>query len=311
MSPRSHCGQRVLVTGGAGRLGRSVVRVLVDAGHEVLSADRLRDESGPAEQVTVDLSDSAATTELVARVRPDVIVHLAAIAVPFSAPDAEIFATNTALFFSVLDAALAADVRGLLVASSPTVIGYGAPNGWSPRYLPLDEEHPREPWNGYAQSKAAVEDLVAMAARQHGERITVGSFRPCFVVAPEEWSGASTQQGHTIAERLDDPALSAVALFNYVDARDVGEFVDRWISAASSTVNGKTYFVGAADSLVREPVSGALSRLRPETALHATSLADTDPVFSSARALNDLGWRARRSWRTELAAESPPEEATA
>lgn len=311
MSPSSHHAQRVLVTGGAGRLGRSVVRVLADAGHDVVSVDRAHDEGSPAEQFTVDLSDAGATAELVARTRPDAIVHLAAIAVPFSAPDSEIFATNTALYFSVLNAALASDVRSLLVASSPTVIGYGAPNGWSPRYLPLDEVHPREPWNGYAQSKAAVEDLVEMTARQHGDRITVGSFRPCFVVAPEEWRGASTQQGHTIAERLDDPALSAVALFNYVDARDVGEFVDRWISAPAPTVNGKAYFVGASDSLVREPVADALARLRPETAPHAAHLADTAPVFSSARALNDLGWQARRSWRTELAVEPPPEEATA
>ena len=291
---------RVLVTGGAGRLGRSVVRVLHDAGHEVHSVDRGRDGGSPAEQHVIDLSDPAATAELVRSIRPNAIVHLAAIAVPFSAPDAEIFATNTGLFFSVLEAALAADVSSLLVASSPTVIGYGSPTGWAPHYLPIDEQHPREAWNGYAQSKVAVEDLVAMTARQHGDRMVIGAFRPCFVIAPEEWQGAVTQQGHTIVERLADPALSAVALFNYVDARDAGEFIDQWIAAPAEAVNGKTYFVGATDSLVREPVGQALARLRPETAEHAGSLAPTDPVFSSARARDDIGWVARRTWHTEL-----------
>lgn len=295
---------RIVVTGGAGRLGRSVVRGLHDAGHDVVSLDRVTDEGSPARELVVDLADPAATAETIADVKPDAIVHLAAIAVPFSAPDAELYATNTGLFFSVLEAALAANVGALLVASSPTVIGYGAPTGWAPRYLPLDEDHPREPWNGYALSKTAVEDLVAMTARQHGDRITVGAFRPCFVISPEEWDGASTQQGHTIAERLADPALSAVALFNYVDARDAAAFVAAWIDAPPSTTSGLTFFVGAADSLVREPVGDALARLVPSAAPFAQDLGPTDAVFSSARAADLLGWRPTRSWRTELIGET-------
>lgn len=289
-----------LVTGAAGRLGRSVVNVLADRGHRVVAVDRVTDPNSPAEQRILDLSDRAATAALVAEVRPDTVVHLAAIAVPFSAPDHETYAVNTGLFFSVLDAALATGTARVLVASSPTVLGYGAPGGWAPQYLPLDEEHPRAPWNGYAQSKAAVEDLVAMAARQHRDRITVGAFRPCYVVAPEEWRGVPTQQGHTIRERLDDPALSAVALFNYVDARDAGAFVASWAAAPSSATNGLTFFVGAGDSLVREPVAEALARLVPSTAPHIAALAPTDPVFTSARAAELIGWRAERSWRTEL-----------
>jgi len=302
MSPLSSGAQRVLVTGGAGRLGRSIVRSLHDAGHVVVSVDRAHDDGSPAEQVVADLSDAAATADLVGSVRPDAIVHLAAIAVPFSAPDAEMYATNTGLFFSVRDAALTVGVSRLLVASSPTVIGYGAPQGWAPRYLPLDEGHPCEPWNGYALSKVAMEELVSMTARQHVDTITIGAFRPCFVVAPEEWRGAMTQQGHTIAERLDDPSLAAAALFNYVDARDVGDFVAAWITAPASVVNGKSYFVGATDSLVREPIGEVLTRLHPEWAEQSHGLAATASVFSSDRARVDLGWRARRSWRTEFMA---------
>lgn len=298
---------RILVTGGAGRLGRSVVGELAAAGHEVVSVDRVTVEPLPADQRVVDLADRDATAELVRAVNPSAIVHLAAIAVPGSLPDHELYATNTSLYLSVLDAALAAGVERVLVASSPTVIGYGAPQGWAPEYLPLDEQHPRAPWNGYAQSKAAVEDLVAMAARQHGDRLTVGAFRPCFVIAPEEWRGAPTQQGHTVRERLDDPSLSAVALFNYVDARDAGAFVAAWIAAPAAAIGGLTFFVGAADPLVREPISDALARWVPAAASHAGALGPTDSVFSSALAERVLGWRATRSWRTELShAEEAP-----
>jgi len=293
---------RIVVTGGAGRLGRSVVTVLAEAGHEVVSIDRAVADGLPVRQLEADLLDAAATRALFAELRPEAVVHLAAISVPFSLPDPEIFATNTGLAFSVLEGALAAEAGSLLLASSPTVIGYGAPAGWSPDYLPIDEAHPVAPWNGYALSKVAIEELARMAVRRDGERLRLGVFRPCYVIAPEEWEGAPTQQGHTVAERLADPRLSAVALFNYLDARDAGDFVLAWLARAGEVPNGSCFFVGAADSLVREPVADALARLVPGTADAAGSLGDSDPVFSSARAERLLGWRARRSWRTELRA---------
>jgi len=289
---------RYLVTGGSGRLGRSVVAVLAEAGHEVVSVDRSPHPDGTARHIACDLSDPVATAALFADVRPDAVVHLAAIAVPFGRPDPELYATNTGLAFSVLEASLATGVSSLLYASSPTVIGYGAPHGWEPDYLPLDEQHPLAPWNGYALSKQAVEAIAAMAVRAHGDRIRIGSFRPCYVIAPEEWAGAPTQQGHTVLERLDHPELSAVALFNYIDARDAGDFVLAWLTHAHEIPNGGVFFVGAPDSLAREPIGDLVARYRPELAGH---VGDVPAVFSSERAQALLGWRASRTWRTELA----------
>lgn len=291
---------RTLVTGGAGRLGRSVVAALAASGREVVSVDRLSAQGLPAEQVELDLLDAAARGALFDRVRPSEVVHLAAIPVPFAAPEAELYAVNTSLAFGVLDDALRVGSHSLLAASSPTTIGYGAPGGWAPAYLPLDEEHPTQPWNAYALSKVAVEQLMRMAARREGDRIRVGSFRPCYVIAPEEWAGAPTQQGHTMIERLADPALSAVALFNYVDARDAGDFVTAWLDHADTLPNGEVFFVGAPDALVRGSVRDAIAEHLPEAVPAAAGLADDDPLFSSARAERLLGWHARRTWRTEL-----------
>ncbi len=291
---------RYLVTGGSGRLGRSVVSVLSAAGHEVVSVDRHPHPESAVRHIAADLSDAEATLRLFGEVEPDGVVHLAAIAVPFASPDPQLFATNTGLAFSVLEASLQAGVQSLLFASSPTVIGYGAPAGWKPDYLPIDERHPLAPWNGYALSKLAVEAIAAMAVRAHGDRIRIGSFRPCYVIAPEEWSGAPTQQGHTIAERLDNPELSAVALFNYVDARDAGDFVLAWLTHADTVPNGSTFFVGARDSLARGDLGELIARFRPELAASAGSLSADAAVFSSHQAEQLLGWTPKRSWRTEL-----------
>lgn len=295
---------RYLVTGGAGRLGRSVVTTLADAGHAVVSVDLDCSAGLPAEQLTVDLTDADATQAALESVRPDGVVHLAAIAVPFSQPEAEIYTTNTQMMFHVLEATVRSGARSLLAASSPTVIGYGNPAGWRPRYLPLDERHPLEPWHAYAESKQTIEQLVASAERRVGDSVDLGIFRPCYVISPEEWLGAPTQQGHTVRERLDDPALSAPALFNYVDARDAGDFVLTWLSRAGDGAlpNGSCFFVGADDALALEPLCELLPRYLPGLGDAAADLTGSRPAFDCSLAAELLGWRPARSWRTELAA---------
>ena len=228
---------RIVVTGGAGRLGRSLVAGLADAGHEIVSLDREVSDAveltsrDAVTQAAVDLTDAHAAAAAVADARADALVHLAAIAVPFSAPEDVILRTNAALALNTMSAAVTAGVPRIVTASSPTVLGYGSPTGWVPPSMPLDESTPPRPWNAYALSKLLAEQTAAMLARQTGDATRFAAFRPCYVIAPEEWEGALTQQGHTVRERLDDPALSAPAVFNYVDARDVAAFVDVLLAA--------------------------------------------------------------------------------
>jgi UDP-glucose 4-epimerase len=294
---------RIVVTGGSGRLGRTLVAGLAQRGHEVISFDRtLSDHLAPnVEQVGLDLTDAAATAAALSAARADAVIHLAAIAVPFSAPEDVILRTNAALAMSVLGGAVQAGIPKIVAASSPTVLGYGAPKGWTPDRLPLDEDSPTLPWNAYALSKLLIEQSIAMLQRQTGDSVRFAAFRPCYVIAPEEWAGAPTQQGHTVRERLDDPALSAPALFNYVDARDVASFADALLGAIDDIPNGEVFFVGADDSLAREPLAELLPRFHPGTAAAAAALTGTSPAFSNAKARRLLGWAPEHDWRTELA----------
>ncbi|WP_334173503.1 NAD-dependent epimerase/dehydratase family protein [Sinomonas sp.] len=296
---------RIAVTGGSGRLGVSVVNHLTARGHDVHSLDRAPSAlvAAGVRQHTLDLTDAAAAREAFAAIRPHAVVHLAAIAVPFSAPEDVILRTNVQLCFSVLSAAVDAGADRVLVASSPTVLGYGTPQGWSPQYLPIDEEHPIAPWNAYALSKATLEATVRMFVAQQGDAMRFGAFRPCFVISPEEWRGAPTQQGHTVSERLARPELAAVSLFNYVDARDAAGFVERWIEAAREVPNGEVFFVGADDAMARRPLAQLVPEFLPGTQQIAASLTGTQAAFTSAKALQLLGWRPQRSWRTELEGE--------
>jgi len=299
---------RIVVTGGAGRLGRSLVAGLAARGHELVSLDRAISEApelrGVA-QVAVDLGDASAARAALTQARADALIHLAAIAVPFSAPEDAIMRTNAGLAISVLGGAASAGIPKIVAASSPTVLGYGAPAGWMPERLPLDEESPTQPWNAYAASKLLIEQTLQMLARQTGDATRFAAFRPCYVIAPEEWAGAPTQQGHTVRERLDDPALAAPALFNYVDARDVASFADALLDAMGDIPNAETFFVGADDALARAPLAELLPRFVPGTERVAAELTGTRPAFSNAKARRLLGWRPRYDWRTELKTTAP------
>src|SRR5699024_4150864 len=86
---------RVLVTGGAGRLGRSVVAGLVLRGHHVTSVDTaVSPFDPPVEGVVADLLDPFQREDVFSRTRPEAVIHLAGIAVPFARPDADTFAST-------------------------------------------------------------------------------------------------------------------------------------------------------------------------------------------------------------------------
>lgn len=71
--------KRIVVTGASGFLGWNTVRVLVEEGYETVGVFcRHRVEIDGAVAVGCDLADAASVEELLARSRPDVVIHCAA-----------------------------------------------------------------------------------------------------------------------------------------------------------------------------------------------------------------------------------------
>jgi nucleoside-diphosphate-sugar epimerase len=69
---------RVLVAGATGVIGRQLVPLLIETGHDVVALARSRDRADviDADLVTVDALDRSAVSATVRRIAPDAIVHL-------------------------------------------------------------------------------------------------------------------------------------------------------------------------------------------------------------------------------------------
>ena len=102
---------RIAVTGAHGKLGRSVVRALVEAGHQVTALDRVSPPEGAAASgIVLDLTDAGQVLDAMAGIDEhhdgiDAIVHLAAIPAPGRLSDVATFENNMLTTYNVLNAA--------------------------------------------------------------------------------------------------------------------------------------------------------------------------------------------------------------
>jgi dTDP-glucose 4,6-dehydratase len=160
---------KLLITGGAGFIGSALVRMAVAEGHDVVNLDLLT-YAGNLDNVAEvagnslyrfvqgDIADSALVEPLVAEVKPDAILHLAAeshVDRSIHSPK-PVIQTNLVGTFTLLEAARKLAVPRFVHVSTDEVYGsLEAP-------LEADETFPLEPSSPYSSSKAG-SDLLALS----------------------------------------------------------------------------------------------------------------------------------------------------
>ncbi|MCP2325519.1 UDP-glucose 4-epimerase [Hamadaea flava] len=156
---------KLLVTGGAGFVGATVTRLLLDAGHEVVVLDDL--SRNDAAQVPADATFVQARVQEVGDVlTPDAgfdgVLHFAGlISAGESMTHPELhWEANTRAGLNLLDAMRTAGVKRLIFSS--TAACYGEPSE-----LPLTERAITMPINTYGATKLAVDLAIASEARAH------------------------------------------------------------------------------------------------------------------------------------------------
>ncbi len=175
-----------LITGGAGFIGSNLADALIATGvrcHVVDDLSTGREVQVPAEAEFhhLDIREAARLAEVVGRVKPDVIHHLAAQvdvrkAIENPQYDAEVNINGT---ISVLEAARGVGAR--VVFASTGGAGYGEYEGLP---VPTDESNDVRPMAHYGQSKMSAEGYLGLYSRLYGLPTVV--LRLCNVYGPRQ-----------------------------------------------------------------------------------------------------------------------------
>lgn len=213
--------KKVLVTGADGFIGSHLTELLLEEGYEVRALSVynsfnywgwLDDIKHPRlEVVSGDVRDAAFCRHITQGC--DTVFHLAAlIAIPYSyvAPESYVD-TNIKGTLNMCQAALDHNVRRLIVTSTSEVYG-------TARYVPIDENHPRQPQSPYSATKIGADAIAKSFYNAFNLPVTIA--RPFNTYGPRQSARAIiptiiTQIANGVREiKMGD--LSPTRDFNFV-----------------------------------------------------------------------------------------------
>jgi len=261
---------RVVVTGGAGRLGQFTIKELADHGYDVVAVDKVPMPENFSRSLVIDLlraQDLAVVFE-----RAEGVIHLARQSFPYTVEgfdpasrswktpdvlsDAATFNYNVTISYNVVAAAFAAGVKKLAMGSSLAIYGFYYPSRLSePDYLPVDEGHPLRPQDPYGISKLVAEHACDAFARK--SEMQIASLR---------FAGICTDSTHQILlERRNEPLRRAGTLWTYLDARDAA--IACRLAVEASFAGHESFNICAPNMFMKTPTLELIKQYFPDVQL--------------------------------------------
>jgi len=150
---------KIFIIGGAGYIGSHMVKIAHKAGHDVITLDNL--STGHQDAVLYgkfefcDVLNMAELDQLFKKHNPDAVMHFAAYSlVGESVIDPyKYYNNNVSGTLSLLKAMINNNCKKFIFSSTAAIFG-------NPEYIPIDENHPKNPINPYGKSKLMVEEIL-------------------------------------------------------------------------------------------------------------------------------------------------------
>ena len=299
--------RNVLITGGAGNLGRVCAEEL-RKGYSITLFDRVTPEQARIPWETDlpfllgDLTEFGDCMRAIAAAGADAILHLGALAGPTeltpwrrqqSMPEDETMRVNTMGTYYLMDAARRLGVLKVAMASTFYVLGLGFRISDRPfvvEYLPIDERHPCRPESTYCLSKLLDEEILAAFQRAYG--IQTAAFRLMGV----HYAHYPTHRFDQVPEaRPDHVGGPKGTTWQYVEGRDVAQACRLFLETPPFEQFEAFYL--ATDTTLAEDTRVVVERTCPDLAAMAAVLQGKEGMISIKKAQEMLGYRPQHSWR--------------
>ncbi len=237
--------KRILVTGGAGFIGSHLVDKLLKKGYQVFVIDDLsggfkRNIAKVAHFYNVDLRDVDKTAQVIKKIKPEVVFHLAANAAENKAQFSPIDITsrNWNTFINTLVPALKYGMKRIVVTSSIAVYG--------DLQTPFKETAKPEPEDLYGISKLAMEEALKVLAKVHEFEYVIT--RPHNVYGPSQ---NMTDPYRNVVTIFMNSILKNEPFYIYGDGEQrrcfsyIEEVVDALVKCGFEKVSGMVFNLGS------------------------------------------------------------------
>jgi GDP-4-dehydro-6-deoxy-D-mannose reductase len=300
---------RILITGITGFVGGHLVETLVAAGGHALAGivrpvsrtDRLEI---PADLHTAELTDGRAVEDIVRRVQPDWIIHLAGFANTggsFKHPD-QCWSDNLTATLSLYDAVNRSGLKPRILFSSTGLI-YGDPD--EPGRA-CDERTTLKPASPYAASKAAADLASFQYTRNPG--LDIVRIRLFNTIGPRQSADYAVanfaRQIAAIEAGKQEPRIETGDLSAQRDLTDIRDTVAAFPLLLEKGISGEAYNIGRGETFSMQSILDklvAMSKVKVDVVQKLDRKADTAVTKADATKLKRAtGWEPRISLEQSL-----------
>lgn len=300
--------QTILITGGTGFAGSHLVEALLKKGHNNIHVTNLSKEAGylqlllPPQHIhRLDLTKSKPVYQLIEKLQPTQIYHLAATAsvgASFSA-EATTLNNNLHLQLNLLQA-----VRQLV--PNCKILSIGSALEYQPQVKALKEVDPLGPVNPYAVSKVIQDMLAYSYAKAHQMNIVL--------VRPFNHIGERQSTGFVIADfasqiaKIEQGKQEKIAVGNLASVRDFSDVRDislGYILLMEKGQAGEIYNLGSGKGYsIQEMLDMLIALAKKEIVVEIDQQKfrplDTAQVVADNSKIVALGWLATQDIKPTL-----------
>lgn len=265
----------ILVTGASGFTGRWFIAAAISQGYRCIGVSQSANTvlPGNTPNKVCDLTDFAAVQAVIQEVKPDYVVHLAAISFVAHGSTRDMYLTNVVATTNLLDAAIkhCPNIKKVLIASSGNVYG-------NTTSLPITEQTPFAPANDYAVSKVAMEYAVSLRMAQ----------LPIVVTRPFNYTGVGQAEHFLLpkivaAFRHKQTSLELGNLDVARDFSDVRDIVRAYLKLLAAEVSSDVFNLCSGQAVTLRQVITQVEQL----AGYAITIS-VNPAFVRANEVKEL-----------------------